>query len=134
MIPKSHAFFLRSISILAIPTSITGIIYGNPVLGSGVFIGSFLAQNHWNNPSSGWKRNIDMVWVQLLIWSHLYYVLQTPNMNLYYEIQILGALLYMISWYYQKMDRILISTICHASVHLCSNISLLIFYTREIKN
>ena len=127
IIPKNHARLLRTMSILAVLTGITGIINGKPVLGALTCIGSFFAQNHWKDPKYGWARTLDMAWVQLVIWSHAYYIFNTPHMYSYYGIQSLGVLSYFISWYYQNRKNMIMATFYHGSLHVCANASLLLY-------
>jgi hypothetical protein len=127
VIPFEHAQFLYWISWIGLPVGIVGIYYGNYFLGTGVCIGSFLAQTYWSDPKYDWIRILDISWIQVLIWTHLWWVWASPVRLVYCIIQIMGALFYVVSWCYMQ-DDLLISTICHAMVHICANISLLVFY------
>lgn len=125
IVPLSHALVLYHISRLSIITGVVGISYGKPVLGTGVLIGSALAQNYWRYPIYGWRRTLDIAWVQLLIWSHLWYVWPMP---MYVAIQAMGVAFYGVSWYYQKKGMFWTSTMYHGLIHLCANGSLLLYY------
>lgn len=47
--------------------------------GTGVLIGAAFASNYWRKPKFGWRRTIDMmIWVQILLWSHLFYSWWSP--------------------------------------------------------
>ena len=128
VIPPEHARVLYWVSWIGLPVGITGIYCGNHFLGTGVCIGSFFAQNYWSSPKYDWIRILDICWIQLLIWTHLWNVWSSHIFAIYSIIQITGVLFYLISWYYLMYDDLWISTICHAMVHMCANISLLVFY------
>jgi hypothetical protein len=128
VVPAEHARFLYWVSGIGLPVGLTGIFYGKYFLGSGVCIGSFFAQNYWSDPKYDWIRILDISWIQLLIWTHLWNVWSSPVFLVYSIIQIIGTMFYLISWYYMLYDDLWISTICHAMVHICANTSLLAFY------
>ena len=128
IVPLSHAMVLYHLSCLSLFTGIVGLSYGKPVLGSGVLIGSVLAQNYWRYPTYGWRRTLDIAWVQLLILTHLWYVWATPVSPFYGMIQGLGVVFYGASWYYQQKNLECNATLCHAMVHVCANGSLLLYY------
>jgi len=126
--PARVLFYLSSLGFF---TGLVGYFYEKPVLGISVCIGSLFAMNYWRNPVYGWRRSLDMMWVQYLIWLHLYYVLKSPVKQTYFLIQCQGVVFYCVSWYYLKLNKLWMSTICHGGVHLCANISLLLFYMSE---
>lgn len=128
LIPKEHALFLYKISKVGLFTGSLGIYCGHLWLGSGVIVGAALARNYWRNPVYGWRRRLDMAWVQVLIWSHLWNVLGNDVQMIYLTIQLLGVWFYYQSWIYQHQNNYWLSTYYHAGVHLCSHASLVYFY------
>jgi hypothetical protein len=125
---KEQANVLFYLSWLSFVTGATGLYYGKPILGLLVWIGSIFAINYWKNPVYGWRRNIDMLWVQMLIYLHIYYVWNSQVRLTYFLIQLNGGCFYCISWYYHKRNYLWTSTLCHAVVNLSANGSLLVFY------
>jgi hypothetical protein len=125
---KEQANVLFYLSWLSFVTGATGLYYGKPILGLLVWIGSIFAINYWKNPVYGWRRKIDMLWVQMLIYLHIYYVWNSQVRLTYFLIQLNGVCFYCISWYYHKRNYLWTSTLCHAVVHLSANGSLLVFY------
>ena len=122
------AYPLYYLSWVGMPTGIIGIIYQKPILGSCVCIGSLLAQNYWRNPTYGFRRNIDIIWIQFLIWLHLWYIWNTHIRTIYCAIQLSGVFCYCYSWHQQKYKNIEKAIFYHGLVHICANVSLLIFY------
>jgi hypothetical protein len=125
----SQAKLLYYLSALGLLTGTAGIVNGKFGLGAGVCVGSYFAQNYWRDPQYGWRRNVDMAWLQVLIWSHLWYVSQSQVLVPYLEIQSLGVLFYALSWYHLKKGELWHATVYHGAVHLCANGSLLLYYS-----
>jgi hypothetical protein len=125
---QTQAKILFYLSWLGLLSGSVGTFNGKPALGLGVCVGSFLAQNYWRDPQYDWRRLVDMAWLQVLIWSHLWYVCQSPIMVPYLGIQTMGVLCYAVSWHHLKQNNMWRATLCHAGVHLCANGSLLLFY------
>ena len=129
VLPLEQAAVLVEFSKLGLFSGTVGILCGFPFLGGGVCLGSLIAQTYWSNPVYGWMRTLDMSWIQVLIWSHLSAVWGTPAFPVYAVIQLLGVLLYWLSWVYHSVPWV--NAYLHAGVHLCANVSLLFFYLRS---
>ena len=125
---KEQANILFYLSWLSFVTGTTGIYYEKPILGILVWICYIFSINYWKNPIYGWRRTIDILWVQMLIYLHIYYVWKSQVRLTYFLIQLNGACFYCISWYYHKRNYLWMSTLCHVVVNLCANSSLLVFY------
>ena len=132
VLPLDQVKVLYDLSKLGLLTGTIGILCGFPGLGTGVCIGSVFAQLYWADPVYGWRRTLDMAWVQLLIWSHLWAVWGTPAHAIYLAIQALGVAFYAGSWVLQTSGWTRTSIGCHAAVHLCANLSLLFFYLSSV--
>ena len=128
IVPKDQANFLFYLSWLGLVTGLVGVFNHTPALGAAVCVGSILAMNYWRHPTYGVRRTIDIAWVQFLIWTHAYYVWNSPTRIVYFTIQAKGVAFYVMGWYYHKRGKLWKSTICHGAVHLCADISLLIYY------
>ncbi len=126
--PSTQATFLYWMSWWGFATGIIGIWKGYPWLGAGVCVGSIFAQMYWLDPTFSWRRTLDMTWVQLLIWSHLWVALGSSQLITYVIIQVIGAICYGISWYFTKIGESWSAAIAHVAIHACANISLLILY------
>ena len=125
---KEQANILFYLSWLSFITGATGMYFGKPILGLLVWVGSIFAINYWKNPIYGWRRTIDIFWVQMLIILHTYYVWNSPVRLRYFLIQFNGLCFYYISWYFHKKNCLWTSTLCHSVVNLSANSSLLLFY------
>lgn len=128
--PPDQAKTLYYMSWLGAASGLVGVYYGHTWLGLGTIIGSVLAQLYWTHPSFSWRRILDMTWVQVLIWSHLWFAVGSPVFVTYAIIQLLGASCYGISWYLLKQgNNSWAATFFHSLVHVAANTSLLILYT-----
>lgn len=127
--PPQQAKIIYRVSWLSAVTGIVGIYYGYRWLGFFTIIGSIIAQLYWSNPTYSFRRTIDMISVQVLLWSHMWFAFGTPIFILYAAIQLLGALAYAVSWILDKQGSIWAATFSHVVVHICTNISLLLLYT-----
>jgi len=131
VVPRAQALLMYHLSWIGFFTGLVGCYSDKIGLGLGTCVGSLIAQNYWRDPVYGWRRNLDIVWIQLLIWTHAWHVLRSDNspvMLQYVVIQMLGALLYAASWQCQRRGVIWAATFAHGAVHLCANGSLLIYY------
>jgi hypothetical protein len=124
----------RGMAWWAVGTGILGISHGKTIAGVGVLIGSAIAANYWRNPTFGWRRNIDIVWVQILLWPHLYYAWWSPVKVSYYSISALGALGYLFSWYSLTHGYIYGSVFGHMLCTACANLSLSLLYSFPISS
>ena len=127
--PPDQATFLYWMSWMGMVTGLIGMWNGYTYLGAGTCIGSVFAQMYWSNPTYSWRRTLDMSWVQLLIWTHLWVALGSSQVILYVLIQILGAISYFVSWMFLRQGHSWAGTFTHALIHLCANVSLLLLYT-----
>ena len=119
----SQARLLYYRSALGLLTGTAGIVNGKFGLGAGVCLGSYLVQHDWRD------RIADIVWLQVLIWSHLWYVSQSQVLVPYLEMQALGVLFYALSWWHLKRGELWRAMLYHEAVHLCVNGSLLVYYS-----
>lgn len=117
------------ISWLSAVTGVVGIYYGFKWLGFFTIIGSIIAQLYWSHPTYSSRRTIDIISVQALLWSHMWFAFGTPIFILYAAIQLLGTLAYAVSWVLDKQGSTWAATFSHVVVHICTNISLLLLYT-----
>lgn len=127
--PSNQAQILYWASYFGLATGLVGIYYNYRLLGLGTMIGSFIAQMYWLKPSFGWRRNLDIFWIQVLIWLHLYKAIYSPSVILYCGIQAFGVLCYAISWWFHKIGVSWGATIFHILLHFCAQSSLLVLYT-----
>lgn len=128
ILPLEQGKFLQRVSTLALFTGGIGILSNHPYLGGGVCLGSIFAQNYWRYPVYGFRRTLDMSWIQLLIWTHLYAVWGSPIFPTYVSMQGMGGLFYVLSWYAHERYHPWVQTLLHAGVHLLANVSVTYFY------
>jgi hypothetical protein len=128
VLPYEQAQFLYKISFLGRYTGLIGIVNGYWGLGTGVWIGSYLAEAYWKHPTYGFLRTLDITWVQLLLWTHLNAAYATDVFVPYVLIQLAGVGAYAISWHYHKEGDYWKGAYAHACVHGCSHLSVLLLY------
>lgn len=109
-------------------TGIQGILQGKVLLGSGVSLGALIAFCYWWKPCPGWRRTLDMAWIQGLLWTHAYSALSSPVRTLYFSIQALGALLYCLGWVFLNRGDTWMATFLHMGLTACANLSLNVLY------
>jgi hypothetical protein len=127
--PTDHSRMLVFLSQLALISGLIGIYYGWTWCGIGVCIGSFISQMYWSNPRLfSWRRILDIVWVQLLIWTHLAAAWNTAIFLPYVLLQLVGVGFFVLSWNWFKQERQWESTITHMCVHICANTTICLLY------
>lgn len=126
--PRDQAEVLYWLSWWGALTGIIGIFRGWRWTGAAVCIGSLFAQMYWTVPKDGWQRALDMGWIQVLIWSHLWLAWQSPIFWIYVLIQAIGVGFYFLSWWFIKIQSSWAATITHGAVHACANISVAALY------
>ena len=129
IVPLNQAHIIFRLSHLSFITGIIGLIHNHFWLGTGSIIGSFTSHLYWYKPTYGWRRNLDITCMQILMWLHIYNALYSPVRNIYLIIQIMGVLFYILGWYSYNKNEVWASTFSHSAVHICANLSIIILYT-----
>ena len=132
ILPRNQSNLLYCISFVGFVTGTIGCFNGKHGLGTIVYIAASLGVNYWRKPVYGWRRTLDMTWLQIGILIHCYYAWFTRIRYIYYFIQVNGVLYYGLSWYFYNKNAMWRSTLCHSVVHLCANTSLLLLYSNAI--
>ncbi len=128
IVPADHARVLYYVSHAGIATSAVAYSYGHVYLGSvvAVCVGTSLA--YWKRPTYGLRRNIDIVCVQVSLWSHTYNAHSSTYIVLYYAVISVGILAFFASWHAMNHKNPWLSTYLHALVHICAHLSSLCVY------
>ena len=126
--PRDQSRIVQAMGWWALGTGVQGIVMGNPLLGGGVLVGACIAAAYWQNPCIGWRRNLDMTWIQVLLWSHLISAITSPVRGIYYAICAGGAIFYGLSWWLLKQGDSWGSILCHMGLTACANLSLNVLY------
>lgn len=126
---REQSRIIQGMSWWAVGTGLLGISHGKTVAGSGVLVGAMIAATYWARPTFGWRRTIDMAWVQILLWPHLYYAWWSPVRGLYYGISAAGALAYIISWILMRQRRTWAAMVAHMALTAAANLSLTVLYS-----
>ncbi len=126
---QEHCGIIQGMSWWAVGTGLLGISHGHVAMGSGVLIGSGIAYAYWWRPTYGWRRRLDMTWVQILLWWHLYAALDSPVKGAYYAISAVGAVCYGLSWWAANHGWQRTSTAMHMLLTACANLSLTVLYS-----
>ena len=119
---------IQGMSWWAVGTGLLGISHGKTLAGTGVLIGSAIAATYWSNPTFGMRRTIDMTWVQILLWPHLFYAWWSPVRSIYYGISVAGAAAYAASWVLMRRGDTRGAMIAHMILTACANLSLTVLY------
>jgi hypothetical protein len=119
---------IQAMSWWAVGTGLLGISHGKTLGGVGVLIGAVFAANYWKRPTFGWRRTLDMIWVQILLWPHLYYGWWSTARHAYYGISAAGAVFYGISWMFMRIGLTREAMIAHMLLTACANLSLTVLY------
>ena len=130
--PPEQNRVVQAMSWWAVGTGILGISHGKVAMGSGILIGSVIAANYWRKPTFGWRRNLDMAWVQILLWWHLYTSLYSPARALYYAITAAGALCYAVAWAFMKRGDTWAAVFMHMLLTACANLSITVLYMHPL--
>lgn len=125
---------IQSMSWWAVGTGLLGISHGKTLAGTGVLIGSAIAATYWSNPTFGLRRTIDMTWVQILLWPHLFYAWWSPVCATYYGISALGALAYAASWVLMRRGDTRGAMYAHMLLTACANLSLTVLYSYPLQS
>ena len=126
---REQSRIIQGMSWWAIGTGLLGISHGKTLAGSGVLVGAMIAYSYWARPTFGWRRTIDMTWVQILLWPHLYYAWWSPVRRVYYGISAAGALAYIVSWILMRQRRTWAAMIAHMVLTAAANLSLTVLYS-----
>ncbi len=130
---RQQSQIIQGMSWWAVGTGLHGITSGKPILGSGVLIGSVIAYCYWARPTFGWRRTLDMTWIQILLWPHLYYGWYSTERGLYYGISAAGAVAYALSWYCMKRRWTWAAMFAHMFLTACANLSLVVLYSNPLQ-
>jgi hypothetical protein len=128
VVPKNQASVLYYLSWFSLISGITGILYRYFFLGSIVCIGSAIAQKYWKDPRFNWWRLFDIAWVIMMTFLHGLTAFNSTRNILYFSIQLIGILFYILGWVAAIKNYNWIGTLCHAMVHVCANVSIIILY------
>ncbi len=92
------------------------------------FIVFLTSINYWKYPINNWRRKVDMFCVQLGI---LYKIIKAYYVkdNYYYYIVLSFALsFYIFALYFNKKNKLWLSTVSHSLLHFFGNISNVVLY------
>lgn len=126
--PPEQSRVVQAMSWWAVGTGILGISHGKVMFGSGVLIGAGIAAVYWAAPTYGWRRRLDMGWVQVLLWSHMWAGLQSSARVAYFAVVALGAVSYLASWSMMNRGDTWAAIFLHMALTACANISSSILY------
>jgi hypothetical protein len=130
--PREQSRIVQAMSWWAVGTGILGISHGKVAMGSGILIGSVIAASYWAKPTFGWRRNLDMTWIQILLWWHLRTAFYSPARTLYYGIVVAGALSYAASWAFMKRGDTWAAVFMHMVLTACANLSASVLYMNPL--
>lgn len=83
------------------------------------------SQLFWSNPTKSWRRTLDIVVVQICLWTQTYFAYT----NFYYSLFTgLGVLSYPISLYFHSIQKTSICIFFHSLIHIFANIGNVCLY------
>ena len=87
---------------------------------------------YWSNPTYCWRRNLDIIAVQIALWWHMYRAISAENRVPYFIIVGVGSLAFMAGWALFSAGSTWAGTLAHVVLHLCANLSNIILYMGHI--
>lgn len=131
ILPPDQAAFLWGLSwlsLLAGILAITRAYYDLAAVPLGVWVTSL---NYWRKPILGWRRMVDMAYVNFALIYQLYRAYTAENAVLYYTIVAVAVCCYPLSVYAVKYSS-WAATLIHGFVHILGNISNIILYSGNV--
>lgn len=129
--PLDHARYIFYIASSGFITGSIGLYLNKYLLGVSSYLGSCVSMLYWYSPEYySWRRILDIVYVQYLMWIHIYTSYYTPVFYDYLLTQVMAIYCFILSWYYAKLELHTWATIMHVVVHLIANISASILYLK----
>ena len=130
--PPEQSRIIQAMSWWGFGTGILGITHGKAPMGVCVMIGSGIASMYWAKPTYGFRRRLDMAWVQFLMWWHLIAGFYSPARATYYTITGLGVASYIISWGLMLRGYTWAAIYMHMLLTACANLSVTVLYTNPL--
>ena len=129
--PIEQSRVVQGMSWWGLGSGLLGISQGKVVMGSVVCVAAFIAYAYWWRPKNNWRRWLDMLMIQVLLWWHMYAALELPGSfkAWYFAITVCGALFYALSWVTLKRGETWLGVIMHMALTACANLSLFTIYS-----
>jgi hypothetical protein len=84
--------------------------------------------DHWRDPQYGFRRDLD-VFVVCVGFVYLFYlgIIRKVKSRSFWACFILVVVLFPLSWHFYYQGHMLLSTISHCVLHICGNMSVILF-------
>jgi hypothetical protein len=134
VLPLAHGWTIWYFSYIHFFTSLYAF-YNNLYLLALFGFGSMATSlNYWRNPvKQSWRRNIDIAFIQLTFYVHIYYALYMSTRNGYIFFSSSGIICYYTSNYYINKN-LFFATFYHILVHVFASIANAILYSGTIEH
>ena len=82
--------------------------------------------NYWRDPRWGFRRNVDIfVTITASIYMFISAIVLHNISIISYMVLLVGIISYLVGWYVHYKGHIFLSTLCHCTLHICANLSIL---------
>jgi hypothetical protein len=133
VVPRSQARVLWAISWFPLVGGIISTARGFHDFATLSYTGTLSSLMYWWFPVRGWRRNFDMLTVQVCLWWHLYRSLSSTMWPLYYMWMGFASAFYLMGVYVSAKGMIKCGTALHICVHICANIGNISLYLSDVK-
>ena len=131
--PPDQATVCWYFAWLSLFSSLVGIYYGHYDLAFFTFLIFLTSLFYWRNPTYSWRRNLDIIVVQIGIIWHTYRALHAENKIPYFAFLFSGMGAFLLGWFFFKQGQTWLGTISHTFVHILMNVAVLFLYVGHIE-
>lgn len=131
-VPPAHARILWTTSWVPLVGGIISSYRGLHDFATLSYTGTLSSLLYWWFPVRGWRRNFDMLTVQVCLWWHLYRSLESSVWPQYYTLMGTASALYLMGVYADKRGSALGGTLCHLGVHAVANVANNMLYLSDV--
>lgn len=122
-------WYMSWIILITIGTALYYRYYDFAILTTLVLITSLL---YWSSPTYSWRRNLDIIVVQIALWWHMYRAIGAANMIPYFTLVGVGVLAFIGGWLFFNVGSTWAGTLSHMVLHIAFNAAHVILYMGEV--
>jgi hypothetical protein len=130
--PPDQARMCWYISWLTLASVAVALYYRHYDLAALAVIGLITSLLYWHAPTYSWRRNLDIIVVQICLWWHVHRAMNAENKIPYFILVGIGGLAFMAGWVLFSMGSTWAGTLAHLLVHIMANVSNISLYIGHI--
>ena len=123
IIPFSHYKYILYLSYIGTISPLYMFYYNCNFFGILSSFVSFTCINYWRNPTIGWRRDLDMSYMKIILLHNIICGLFIEHKFIYFSVIFSGISSYFLGVMFYNMDMLNISTLFHGFVHILSHTS-----------